>query len=162
MVSRIDAIVLWLSVMCAAATPAVLDGETSAGIEARLIGRCEVDGPCQRFPQQGGRREDNQQGYLLYGAGISPEHCALRAREHHTWCGNHPDAVVHTTFERETRRTATVRQVDTPTLVICIVSPIMCNCTKKICHGRTLCTEFILLSSRDPQVEIRERRKVRL
>ena len=73
------------------------------GLKPRLLGRCTLDGPCERFPAEGGSRDDNHQGYLLYGAGISAEHCTLRAREHHTWCGNHPDAPVHARFERETR-----------------------------------------------------------
>jgi len=79
------------------------DGDAGLGLEPRLMGQCTIDGPCARFPDQGGRRDDNQQGYLIFGAGISAEHCALRARDHHAWCGNHPDAAVYSIFERESR-----------------------------------------------------------
>ena len=81
--------------------------EDSSGLEVRLVGRCTIDGPCERFPEQGGRRDDNKQGYFLHNAGIGAELCALRARDHHRWCGNHPDAPVHASFERATEhRTA--------------------------------------------------------
>jgi len=97
-----------LLALCALASPAALspppETPEAAGLEPRLVGQCTIDGPCERFPDMGGRRDDNQQGYLLHGAGIGAALCALRARDHHMWCGNHPDAPVHAFFEREKRR----------------------------------------------------------
>ena len=97
---------LGLTAFCVASLSASLDDEasTSTGLEPRRTGSCTFDGPCERFPHDGGRRDDNKQGYLLYGAGIGAELCERRARDHHTWCGNHPDAPVHTSFVRETQR----------------------------------------------------------
>ena len=97
---------LFLVVLCVTATQRIQHADfadvEATGLAPRRTGRCWVDGPCERYPDSGGRRDDNQQGYLLYSAGVSPELCALRARDHHRWCGNHPDAVVLTHFERET------------------------------------------------------------
>ena len=91
------------ALVAVAAAAAARGAAARTALAPRPVGRCTIDGPCERFPQQGGRRDDNEQGYLLYGAGISLEHCVLRAHDHHAWCGNHPDAAVHAAFEREAR-----------------------------------------------------------
>jgi hypothetical protein len=58
----------------------------------------KFEGPCNRYPEWGGSRDDSEWAYENRDVGKNRDNCLLRAKEYFEWCGNGPEdpvLVVH-------------------------------------------------------------------